>query len=337
MQRKIRQDATEQVQTISFGKDINAFLGDILGSDFREYRRCWKEATNFQLITDYPIHIDFELNHFCNLRCIMCIFGIPKSKRVYEPKQNDFPLEKAKEIIKEGVALGLRSIGVAYYGEPLLKSGILEFCNWARDNGILDIIFVTNATLLTSKISQAILDSGITRLRFSLDAVSKDIYEKIRVGAKYEDTYSNIFEFLQQKKEKRCLLPVTSANFVLMKMNEHELDDFMAFWEGKVDYVVIQQLVNFNFNITNKATCGVVAKRFRCPQIFQRLIIRADGTVVPCCSGFGEKMPLGNVFTDSIKSIWKSKQEAKLREIHKKGEYYKNAICLECASSSTAI
>jgi radical SAM protein with 4Fe4S-binding SPASM domain len=335
MQIKIRCDTTEQAQTISFGKDINVHLGDILGSDFRKYRKYWEQATNFKLMTDYPIHIDFEMNFYCNLRCLMCIFGTPKLERYYRPKQYDFPLEKAKEIIREGVPFGLRSIGVSYFGEPLLKKGILEFCSWARDNGILDVIFVTNATLMTSKISEAILNSGITRLRFSLDALSKRLYKKIRRGAKYEDTYNNIFEFLRLKKEKGCLLPVTSANFVLMKMNEHEMDDFIAFWKEKVDYIVIQQLGNLNPEKELRAKRGVVAKNFRCPQPFQRLVIRADGRVLPCCYGFGEKATLGNVFKGGIKRMWKSEQEANLRRIHKRGEYYKNPICLECASSCT--
>ncbi|MFC1577315.1 radical SAM/SPASM domain-containing protein [Candidatus Omnitrophota bacterium] len=336
MKKKARIDATEQVCTVSFGEDINVFLGNILGKDFQKYRRCWEKATDFKLMTDYPIHIDFEMNYSCNLRCPMCVFGLPRSKRPYEPKQHIFSLEKAKEIIREGVPLGLRSICAGYYGEPLLRKGIIEFCNWAGKNGILDIIFVTNATLMTKEVSRAILDSKITRLRFSLDAVSKELYEKIRVGADYEDTYGNILEFLRLKKEKKLPLPVTSVNFVLMKTNEHELDDFKAFWKDKVDYVVIQQLVNINPDKTSKAERRRIARRFRCPQPFQRVEIRADGLVIPCCSGFGEKMPLGNVFKDSIKNMWKSYQEEHLREIHKKGEYFKDPICLKCASVSTA-
>lgn len=335
IQKNIYYDASGQVQTISFGRDINSILGDILGDDFRAYRKQWDRATNFELVTGYPTYVTFEMNCSCNLKCRMCLFGVPRSKWYAVPAKREFPVEKAKEIIREGVPLGLRSIGVSYWGEPLLKKGIIEFCRWAREHGIVDIIFVTNATLLTKKISEAILDSGITRLRFSLDAVSKKLYEKIRVGAKYEITHNNIFEFLRLKKERGCLLPVTSANFVLMEMNEHEVNDFVAFWGKKVDYVVIQQLVNYPLITAPKAKSRVIVKKFRCSQPFQRLAIRADGMVVPCCNGFGEKIALGNVFRESIKKMWHSKKENYLRRIHKRGEYYKDPVCLECASAST--
>ena len=60
----------------------------------------------------------------------------------------------------------------------------------------------TNGTLLPEERSRKFLKSGITRLRFSLDAATKETYEKVRLGGKYDVTMRNIENFLRIKKEE---------------------------------------------------------------------------------------------------------------------------------------
>ena len=46
----------------------------------------------------------------------------------------------------------------------------------------MDIMINTNASALTPKRSQQLLDSGITRLRFSLDAATPETYKKVKLA-----------------------------------------------------------------------------------------------------------------------------------------------------------
>ena len=333
---QVRLDETKRVALISSHRDINEVLGDISGERFRLYRQMWESATQCNLVSDYPLDIDFEFNYYCNLRCRSCLLSLPKEKRGPEPTQKDFPFEKAKDIILEGVPLGLRALEVAYYGEPLLRKEIIEFCNWAADNGIVDIIFHTNAVLLAPKVSEEILDSKITKFRISLDAYSKNLYEKIRRGAKYDIVHKNIMTFLEKKKQRGQVLPLTSTNFVLMEINEHEVEDFKNYWQDKVDFVAIQNMVNLDQGNLKRARSHSVSTNFRCPQPFQRVTIRSDGTVLPCCSPFAIESPLGNVFEQSLKDMWNSERMNLLRSIMKEGTYYQEPMCRKCANQSTA-
>ena len=47
----------------------------------------------------------------------------------------------------------------------------------------MDIMINTNGSPLTARRSQQLLDSGLTRLRFSLDAATPETYKKVRVGS----------------------------------------------------------------------------------------------------------------------------------------------------------
>ena len=55
----------------------------------------------------------------------------------------------------------------------------------------MDIMINSNATLLSEERSRKMLGTGLTRLRFSLDAATKETFEKIRIGAKYDSVMKN--------------------------------------------------------------------------------------------------------------------------------------------------
>ena len=87
------------------------------------------------------------------------------------------------------------------------------------------------------------MESGLTRLRFSLDAATKETFEKIRIGADYESVMKNIERCVELRNQEGYNLPVIGVNFVKMKVNEHETEEFIEKWKDKVDFVVIQEFV----------------------------------------------------------------------------------------------
>ena len=67
-----------------------------------------------------------------------------------------------------------------------------------------------------------------------------------------------------------------------------------------------------------------------------RLAIKSDGSVKPCCVGFGEKINLGNVHNTSLYEIWNSKFMKNLQKIHIEKKAYKNKICDTCLKNTNA-
>ena len=80
---------------------------------------------------------------------------------------------------------------------------------------------------LIKKIPRA-TNSGLTRLRFSLDATTPDVYSKVRVGSIHLDKVKrNINDFLDLKEKGNYKLPIVGVSFCKMKLNEHQMDDFI--------------------------------------------------------------------------------------------------------------
>jgi radical SAM protein with 4Fe4S-binding SPASM domain len=314
-------------------------IAQVKGEAFRQYRQEWDSAGRFEIETPVPLHVDFELSTYCNYRCPMCPFGVPKESRpsTFGNASGWFPFELFQKVIDDGVKHGLRAIDLSYYNEPLLRKDLLNFIDYAQQRGVLDIMFSTNGELLTPEITERLLDSGLTRFMVSLDADTEGTFEHIRIGGHFQKVVENFHHFLRRKKERGQILPITRTSFVKTKLNESELEGFLTRWKELVDYISVQELMEFDeMKLQLTPQNRVQNSNFRCHQPWHRLTLRANGDALPCCTIWGQHLPMGNVKDQSLQEIWMSPPMVELRRQHRDGRYRENAICKKCAESSVS-
>ena len=336
-----RTDQTK-VSELLAKRDLHEVLADIVGPEFTEYRRRWDAAQRFEIELPYPLHVDLELTFACNLRCPMCIMSLSKDElRTWGDQRGKMSLETAKRLIDEGVRQGQASLGLNGTNEPLLTPYLVDIIEYAHASGILDIMFNSNGFLLTEELSHRLIDSGLTRIMFSLDAITQGTYDQIRVRSDFDRVMGNIDTFLRVKREKGATLPLVRVSFVKMSVNEHELGDFVDHWAEKVDFLSIQQYGNpfqgdkkgEKEELRAQALDFQFAETFRCPQPWVRALVRNDGQVLPCCAFLGMKFDMGNIHKQSLKALWQGEDWTQLRRLHSEGRYRENSICQECKVS----
>ncbi len=325
---------------VSKDEEINQKLIRILGPTFAEYRKLWDAANAFELETDFPLFLHIELAQKCNLRCPYCSQGIPEVRKKYLDPRAKMDWDTYQRIILEGEEHKCPSMSPQGIDEPLLNPELEKFISFAHHHGYMDIMMNTNATHLTEERSRKLLDSGLTRLRFSLDAVTPETYKKVRIGADYTKVHRNIERFLELKASGGYQLPIVGVSFVRNKLNEHEVDEFIARWEDKVDIVTIQEFIPpetdgdySRFYPTKSRVRDDMMDGFKCVQPWQRVLIRNTGEVCPCCAMFSKDLSVGNVRDHTIHSLWNSPEMKQMRGIHKAGKYWENTICLKCVNS----
>ena len=326
-----------KVRHFSVGEDINKKLSSIIGRKFVRYRKLWDAANRFELETEFPLFLHLDMNQNCNLRCPHCIIGQTEFKGKYYTG-NNLSWDDFKLIVEEGEKYECPSISPQGNNEPLLIKNLEQYIRYAHDHGFIDIMMNTNAMLLTEERARTLLDSGLTRIRFSLDAATTETYNRIRIGGDFNIVTKNIERFLQLKESGGYKLPITGVSFCKMSTNEQELDAFFDHWRNKVDIVSVQIFVppilekDFsNYYPLDQFIEDNGLKDFRCPQPFQRVVIR-NNDITPCCAMFSSKLKIGDLRKNSIYEAWNSKSMKQLREIHKNGEYFKNNICKDCVS-----
>lgn len=320
-------------------KDKGLFVSEIecvkgwerdLGKKFLSYRKTWQKVCKNKLVTEFPMHLNVELNRTCNYSCIMCPRTVLKIRNS-ENKEALMDVGLYKKIIDEASKNNLHALEVSLFGEPCLRKDLPELLSYARRKGILDIRMHTNGALLSENISKKLLEAGLTFIQISLDANSKEVYEKIRVGGDFKTVKKNCLNFIKLKNSRRLSYPIVKVSFIRMEDNKKEIKEFIEFWKNKVNYISIQENIDFkNLLQENKRA---INSNFVCPQLFQRLVVQWDGTVTPCCVDANNTLKLGNIKENSLKEIWNSKKLKAIRELHLSFNYHKIPVCSVCYAS----
>lgn len=303
-----------------------------LPPEYWEYRRKWIEYPQNQFVDSFPIHLDIEATNACNLSCTMC----PRTDNVKTDtfwKTQHFDFERYKQMIDEGIKQGLCSIKLNYLGEPLLNPKLIDMITYAKQAGVVDVMFNTNATHLNDKMSRRLIASGLDKLFFSFDSPFREKYNKIRKGADYDSVLTNIKQFMAIRRSLGSVKPFTRVSMVLMKDNQNENQAFQELFEPVVDAVAfVDYLDHSNQNNPERMVVPLQTrkKRFCCPQLWQRMFVHPDGVVTVCCIDSERNLKVGNIFEQSIREIWQSEAYNNLRELHKNGQYQQIQTCYDC-------
>jgi radical SAM protein with 4Fe4S-binding SPASM domain len=131
-------------------------------------------------------HIYVEASFLCNLACQMC-------PRLLEGhKEGLMPASRFERLIP--LFPYLQAVILTGYGEPLLHPKLPEFCATISAAGPRPRLS-TNGTILSTEKAEALLAAGVDNLQVSIDAGTKDTYEMIRIGSKWERVLRNVTNF----------------------------------------------------------------------------------------------------------------------------------------------
>lgn len=152
-----------------------------------------------------------EVSNRCNLRCIMCQAKRTNSKDAY------MNYELFKKIIDELCDSGLKIITIGSIAEPTMNKDIEEMLKYIQQKKIITEL-ITNLSLPLGDDLIATIRK-LDKVTISIDGATKETYEKIRVGASFEKTISNLRKISSSKKEDQII----TINYVIQKENYREV------------------------------------------------------------------------------------------------------------------
>ncbi|MDR3203568.1 MAG: radical SAM protein [Deltaproteobacteria bacterium] len=311
--------------------DPLAILASELGQGFKDYRIAWEKAKNFSQIPPFPLHVDYELKRACNLKCPVCPNADSPSIKAVQPKRELEPTT-VKNLIDQGLKSSQASMGFGGLWEPLLSPNLVDLIAYGRQNGLIEAMFNTNGLLLSPNLSRDLIEAGLTRIMISLDAVTEKTYAQMRPGSDFRLVKNNIYELLDIKQKLRLKLPLIRLSFCLTKHNQRELPQFLATWQGLVDFFSIQRyglLRRGGPDLFANLPLSPAAPR-RCAQPFKRLSVGHDGLVYPCCDLSGLNLPLGSIYEQDLLTLWNEKSLSLIRAEHSRLPLSLNSTCLSC-------
>ena len=281
------------------------------------YARYVKDPSAFP----FPGRVTVELSDRCNLTCPMCPRSFHKGEGLME-------WDLYEKIVEEVSRHPGTAFVPFFRGESTMHPRFLDAMRLAKSKGIAPVQLVTNATLLDSDLSRALISLPIDFISFSLDAASKKTYERQRAGGDWAEVMSNVAAFINLRERKKGRLPEVQVSAVETELTRSEMPEFIEYWKTRVDRVRIYE--EHSQGGVFGCLPGLEGPRRPCGKPLSDLVIYCDGKVALCNQDWERKEPLGDIRTQTIEEVWRSAAYHKVRMAHFEGHPEDDATCRGC-------
>lgn len=218
-----------------------------------------------------------------------------------------------------------------FQGEPFLHPNFLEMVKYASAKGIYTATS-TNAHFLNEEQAYHTVKSGLDRIIISIDGTTQETYQSYRVGGQLSKVIEGTKNLLRFRKELKSRTPHVIFQFLVVRPNEHQIDDVHALAQTLgVDQVILKTAqiydyengsdlipLNEKFSRYLKGGDGKYSIKnsmlSHCWKMWHSCVITWDGKVVPCCFDKDAHYVMGDLQQSSFREIWEGEQYVNFRK-----------------------
>lgn len=267
------------------------------------------------IVWGMPISYSIEPTNRCNLKCPECPSGLGALTRPL----GFMSFETFKNIIDQIKDTGFY-IQLYFQGEPFINKELFPMIKYARENKIYTSIS-TNGILLKKETVNKILELPPDKIIFSIDGLDEETYQNYRYGGTFREAERGLKLLLNEKKKRKLKKPYVEFQFIVMKQNEHQIDDVKRYGKkigvNKVTLKTMQVTslesaeyflpVDKKFSRYKIENGKLILKnklKNRCFALWRTSVITWDGRIAPCCFDKDVKYELGRINGKNFEDIW---------------------------------
>ena len=320
--------------------------------DIPEEFRSEKKFENFKMakeeervheifLKSKPYNIVIEPTNVCNLQCPLCSTGIGAKTRT----KGILNLQNFRKMIEQIKDTCLQ-LSLQNWGEATLVNELPEMIKYAAENKIFTRLSTNFSINYKNNYIDKLAKSGLGRIVIDLDGTTQEIYEKYRKNGNLDTVLKNTKELIKIKKENNLKFPIIQTRMLVMKHNEHQIDEFKKI--SKQLEVDEMELGNIQLNPSTAkeewlpnnpefvyATYLREEKIQPCHWPWSGLTINWDGGVSPCCIIDDQDTDFGNIFEDKLEKIWNNEYYVSSRSVFSNNKQLtKNTICNICKNDT---
>lgn len=250
------------------------------------------DSSRSVIAPELPRQVYIEVTNRCNSLCGSCPLTYDLFLPV-EPKHH-LTWEQFRQIVDQ---LPLIERAVLHgIGEPLLNPELPRFIAHLKERGA-EVLFNTNAVLLTQARGDQLVAAGLDELRVSMDGATREMYRRLRGIDKFDQIIANVRAFIARQRAHGMLHPKVSFWFVGMQENLYQLPDFVRlaadvgvpdaylqrmtyFGDGEMAATATALADNALFSALSEEQAALIRE---CEALAQQLglIFRASGATTP--------------------------------------------------------
>ena len=265
---------------------------------------------------DTPFEWEIDTTNICQLKCPLCHTGLGNINRDKGVMHFDLYKRTIDQIKDYALWLTLYS-----WGEPFLNPRIPDFIRYAHERNIATITSSNLNKPLTAEMADSVIKAGLDVMIISLDGTTEDVYQQYRVGGQLDRVIENMKLLVERKRVLKSQTPYLEWQFIVMKQNEHQVDDarVLAAQLG-IDAIVFKK-VDFPLGESKPEVADEwlpESEQFRrerpfdrpymesgdrCWRLWRTTVVNWDGGVSPCCYMTDKSDDFGNLNTHSVQEI----------------------------------
>ena len=273
---------------------------------------CSFVAKQSDILRTLPAYYDVQIASACSGSCSYCPYPDSYKKKAGKcvTESGEYmPVEKFKTLVEKINAFSEDAvICLSLWGEAEKHPDFADLVKIVLDYEGLSVLIETTGQNLSQQLVSRIAEfvssckkrtNGQKPINWivSLDAVDEDMYNKLHSG--------NLSTAVSAVEMLLPLFPdAVYPQFVRLKDNEPQLESFYRFWKEKSGSVIIQKYDDFCGKLPQRKVADLTPVcRNPCWHLRRDLSVLIDGSVPFCKEAVLDEI-IGNVFTDSLESIW---------------------------------
>jgi molybdenum cofactor biosynthesis enzyme MoaA len=285
-------------------------------------------------VASVPDHVQIQTITGCNASCIFCPNG--KTKRNI-PRGRRMDWDLYRSIVDQSVALGIRRYSVYLMNEPMLDRDLPKRVAYvsARIKKPQYVKVTSHGGLLTERMARGLLDSGLNKLKISVQSLNPKTYREI-MGLELSKTLRNIDRLLELKKQGGYKSPRLEIVMVDSIQTHDEIPDIKRYWRQREIKLYIEPVENRadQKNIRDSAIGARKLEAFSwCRRLMEQIYILYDGRMLQCCADWEQRSVMGDLTRDRLADIWQGKRYAEYRRRFAAGDV--NGMICSCCRKQT--
>ncbi len=275
-----------------------------------------------------PLHMQFEVTNYCNLKCPVCPAGIGAVGR----KKQTIDVDLYERIIDE-VGPYLLTSSLWAWGEPLLHPYLKDILRVSRKYPFIKLLSTNGQFLIKDSVIEALIEEPPSVLIVAIDGLTDETNATFRSGAKLEPVLKGVKELAELKRKYNRQLPVLHMRFIVMKHNQHQVPELESFArDHHFDLLTVRTLSIIDTDSPDAAHQCLVPDDeelrayqyqdgqrlqrddFICLEPFWFPTIFADGALVACEQDYNAKLGMGQInASTSFRDLWYSEHAKSIR------------------------
>jgi len=214
--------------------------------------------------------------------------------------------------------LKFRAAVLYHGGEPLLCRDFFYFVEKIRPLATFTKT-VCNGSMLTDEKIDLLLHSSLDLVEFSLDGLSPEENNSIRVGSNFQWIACQILKLLKKRREMDAKLQIFLCNVQVPTPTQDtsHIEIPLYLKETFKDYlsdIAIRCFYSMYWpGYPRREPETRTPVRNRCDHIENTITIRWNGDVVSCCYDLTSKLVMGNLVRQALDEIWNGARYRALR------------------------